>query len=95
MGDQRCRDDLANLPNNTQTYPAKIKTPNGFIANVVCATFNFTFHESFEYIENETHVKEVIHLGIYERATFLQYVGSTLDGYEGILKVRLNLSQKI
>ena len=26
-------------------------------------------------------------LGVFERATFVQYVGSTLDGYEGVLQV--------
>ena len=64
-----------------------MKTPNGFTANVVCATFNHSFYQSFEYKENDAHVKEMMYLGVFERATFVQYVGSTLDGYEGVLQV--------
>ncbi|CAG5104528.1 Oidioi.mRNA.OKI2018_I69.chr1.g1306.t1.cds [Oikopleura dioica] len=87
IGDQRCRDNIKDLPNNSQTFPAKIQTNDGFTANVVCATFNLTFHQSVEIRDNNSDLKEVQYLGIFERTTFLQYVGSTLEGYEGTLKM--------
>jgi hypothetical protein len=76
------------LPNNTKSFPAQIKTPSGFTANVVCATFNLTFHQSIDLKDANSHLKEVQHLGVFERAHFVQYVGSTLEGYQGSLKVK-------
>ncbi|CBY24973.1 unnamed protein product [Oikopleura dioica] len=86
-GDERCRDDISKLPNNTQTFPAQIKTPSGFTANVVCATFNLTFYQAIDIKDANSHLKEVQHLGVFERATFVEYEGSTLEGYEGTLKL--------